>query len=154
MHHIHKINQDPTYARIGMLSKQAMVNRVENGGVASFAPNGYRNLPYTGGQVTLHPTESPLMHTAFQQAGDLQPLRVICRFLFDHGMQSRTGKPIGPSALRYMLTNPFYIGLVKVDGRYVKGTHEPLVSVELFKRVCQRFNVKFDSHMEAILDKK
>ncbi len=40
-----------------------------------------------------------------------------------------------PFAVKDMLNNPFYLGLVKYQGELIPGRHEPLVTEALFQRV-------------------
>lgn len=45
------------------------------------------------------------------------------------------GKPIARGALYRMLSNPFYVGAVRVQGQLFPGLHEPMVTVEKFMRI-------------------
>ena len=42
------------------------------------------------------------------------------------------------SSLQYLVTNPFYIGKIKVPDGYAEGQHPPLVSEDLFYQVQKR----------------
>lgn len=54
------------------------------------------------------------------------------------GLRSRSGKPLGASALHAILTNQFYTGQVRYEGNVYPGGHEPLVSPGCFARVQQQ----------------
>jgi len=45
------------------------------------------------------------------------------------------GRPIVPSGVHRILTNPFYAGLIVWNGETHPGAHEPVISLEEFKRV-------------------
>ena len=129
----------PDYARIGMLTKEAMARRVRGGGVAGIAPRGYRNLPGTGGRVDVHPTEARIIRAAFRMAAEGGSLRQVSSLLFQRGIATSTGRQVSPSAVQHMLTNPFYVGTVTLGASSFPGTHVPLVSAELFADVQRRF---------------
>lgn len=42
------------------------------------------------------------------------------------------------SSLQYLVTNPFYIGKIKVPDGYAEGQHPPLISEDLFHQVQKR----------------
>lgn len=48
-------------------------------------------------------------------------------------LRTRAGKRFSRSTLRYVLSNPFYAGVVKSGSLQVQGTHKPAVSGEQFK---------------------
>jgi len=50
------------------------------------------------------------------------------------GLVSRNGRPLGASALHAILTNPFYAGKLRYGGELLDGSHEPLVSRQVYER--------------------
>lgn len=50
---------------------------------------------------------------------------------------SRVGKPPVLASIKRLLMNPFYIGMFYFNGELYQGSHEPLISRELFERVQQ-----------------
>jgi site-specific DNA recombinase len=120
---------------IGSLTRQAMLRRVENGGVAGKAPLGYINIPGTGGRVEVVEGIASLVRRAFAMAADGSSIRTIARTLARCGVVNRNGKPLGPPTLWSMLTNPFYIGKVRMGEKLVNGQHTPLITEELFEQV-------------------
>jgi hypothetical protein len=64
----------------------------------------------------------------------------ICRKADKTGFYSpqkgkRGNKPLSVSALYNLFRNPFYAGLVKSNGQYIKGKHKPMVSQKQFDKV-------------------
>ena len=57
------------------------------------------------------------------------------RMSIDWGLTGHSGKPIALSKIPVLLANPFYIGLFRYKGEIHEGTHEPIVSTELFEAV-------------------
>ncbi len=50
----------------------------------------------------------------------------------------KCSQPIGKSTLHYMLTNQFYIGRIRANGKWQDGGHAPLIDEALFWRVQNR----------------
>jgi hypothetical protein len=127
---------------------KGMDTKAKRGGTPYRAPLGYLNRrEYDGtvrnSYVILDPERAPLIRWAFETyaLGDW-PIRKIVDALNAQGMRSRTtrkiaGKPLTISGVHHMLRNPYYMGVVAYRGVYHEGTHEPIVSVELWLRVQQ-----------------
>ncbi len=62
--------------------------------------------------------------------------KAIADLLFEQGLRSPRGKKIYKSAIHKLLSNPFYCGIMRSNGKDYQGNHEPLVSTELFAK-CQ-----------------
>lgn len=56
------------------------------------------------------------------------------------GLTTRKGKPLVKSAIHKLLTNPFYIGINRLNGKEYPGAQEPLISKELFYAVQDRLH--------------
>jgi site-specific DNA recombinase len=86
--------------------------------------------------VAVDETIAPLIVEAFQMAARRKSsLRKIIAELASKGLVGKGGRPIGVSSLQHLLTNPFYAGLIRHQGKLYRGTHQPLVSRTLFVRV-------------------
>lgn len=51
---------------------------------------------------------------------------------------SKISRPVNNKTIENILTNPFYIGKLKVDrksGQYIDGKHQPLIDISLFNKV-------------------
>ena len=51
------------------------------------------------------------------------------------GLVSREGKPLHPSSILRILTNPFYYGHFRYCGEVHVGTHKPMIAKKLFDKV-------------------
>ncbi len=58
------------------------------------------------------------------------------------GFVTRKGKPLAKSAVHRMLTNPFYIGINRFNGKDYPGAQEPLISKELFYAVQDKLHAR------------
>ncbi len=54
----------------------------------------------------------------------------------ENGLSGNLGKQISVSNVQHLLQNPFYFGLMRYRREIFEGTHEPLISKELFDK-CQ-----------------
>ena len=64
-------------------------------------------------------------------------LREISFLLKEKGATTRHEKPYSQSKVRWILSNPFYIGLFRYNGELYEGNHKPLIEKVLFDKVQQ-----------------
>ena len=135
---------------------KGLEQKVKTGGTVHRAPAGYRHVRRIDGgyevrTVELDPERAPLVKWAFEAyaTGDWT-LHRLHEELTVRGLTIRPGphtppRPLSRSGLHNLLTNPYYVGLVVYRGVYYPGTHEPLVSHQLFERV----RMVLDGHNHA-----
>jgi site-specific DNA recombinase len=128
-------------ANLGQEIRKGMDQKAAQGGWPVRAPFGYRNVrrdgPRRRGESALEPDpQAPLVTSAFERyaTGSLS-LATLTEQLAERGLRNRLGNPPGVSAIHRMLRNPVYAGVVRWRGVERDGTHQPLVSRELFGRV-------------------
>lgn len=119
------------------IARQAMMARVKAGECPGIAPLGYRNVFVNGRRtVAVDEMTAPFIAEAFRMAARRgSSLRKILAQLTPQGLAGKNGKPMAVSSLQAILTNPFYAGLVRLNGEAYRGSHQPLVSKCLFDRV-------------------
>lgn len=114
----------------GMLAKSAdgyLTGKARLGYVGAWTPRGT--------EPRLDPKTAPAVRRAFEMAAAGIPLRQVTAALSAAGLRGTRGGPLGLSTVQRVLSDPYYCGLVRDDaGRYLPGTHEPLVRPELFRR--------------------
>lgn len=127
--------------------KKGMGEKVKGGGTIGRAPIGYQNVRYNDEKgrevrtVTLDPERSPLVKMAFEEyATGKWTLVSMTEYLGAIGLTTRPtpkhpSKPLGQTTVESMLKNPYYTGVVKYGGVEYPGSHEPLISRELFETV-------------------
>ena len=121
--------------------------KVEVGGRPGPAALGYLNvrepLPQ-GGEVrtiAIDPERGPIITWAFEAyATGLYSLLDMVALLAALGLRTRgnrryTPRTLGLSAVYALLSNPFYAGKIRYNGKLYPGRHERLVSEELFEEV-------------------
>jgi site-specific DNA recombinase len=124
------------HRQLGRRASYALDEKARAGGCVGCAPTGYRNVKVgRESRVEVDPVLGPLVEEAFRLvARKRSSLQQVLDKLTPKGLVSRNGKPLGVSALGNIINNPFYLGLVRYKGRTYKGTHQALVSPNLFDR--------------------
>lgn len=120
-------------------AKTAMQQQAEAGILPGYAPLGYRNV--RRGKETLierDPETFGLIWILFHLVERGFSIRKAGAMVHAKGLRSRNGKPLGPSALYAILTNPFYIGKMRYKGELIEGLHEPVVDRATFKIVQRK----------------
>jgi site-specific DNA recombinase len=101
------------------------------------APRGYRDEG-GGKPKTIDPHTGPLVRHAFDlYASGAHTFDTLRREMFARGLRTRAGKPLSLHGVSAMLSNPFYVGAIRIarTGQIFEGTHEPLVAKVTFDRV-------------------
>jgi len=100
------------------------------------APLGYRNVrTVKTTYIELDKVASPFVREAFKLASRGISLTRVLAIITAKGLKTRTGRSLDPSALRKLLSNPVYSGVIRYGEALFPGTHPPLVSKDEFQRV-------------------
>lgn len=99
------------------------------------APIGYCNQG--GGKAkTIDPVLGPLVRETFDlYATGKYPMHKLRTMMTQRGLMNARGGKVSLEGISTILGNPFYTGLIRVRGQLFKGVHEPLISMEVFKKV-------------------
>lgn len=103
-------------------------------------PPGYKTVTEYGKKIHVPDTDVvPSMVHIFQLASlpDYN-VRRITEVLAELGVTSRKGRPYSKSYVHKVLTNPFYIGINRFNGKEYPGAQEPIISKELFYEVQEK----------------
>jgi site-specific DNA recombinase len=115
--------------------KRGQRQKLRRGEWPGWAPLGYLNHKDLR-KVVIDPVKGPLVRELFDlYATGHHNLPELQKLTFGSGLMSRKGKPLSKSELQRTLKRPFYYGLMKYTGEWHQGTHEPLVTKELFDKV-------------------
>lgn len=114
--------------------RKGLQEKLERGEWPGWAPPGYLN---SDKRIIPDPSCRELWCRAFETfaTGEYSLDRLRLELAAAGLVGPRHGRPIQKSVLHRVLTNPFYCGLMRYRGALVPGSHEPLISVELFERV-------------------
>ena len=99
------------------------------------APPGYINNPKTR-EIDIDCEKSKVVKKVFEMFSQgHKSFTKIIQFLHKFGVRGYTGKPIKIEQLKsVILTNPFYIGIMKYGGEMVEGKHKTFISKDLFQK--------------------
>lgn len=143
-------------ANLAAEALKGMTQKAKVGGTPGKAPTGYLNVrDHIDGRevrtVIVDPVRGPFIQMAFElyATGDWT-LRQLHRELSDRGLRSAASpktadKPLSLSKFAKILSNRYYLGVVRFKGVEYPGRHEALVTPELFERV----QVVLDTHTNA-----
>ncbi len=112
--------------------KKGIYGRLKQGYYPFKAPPGY--LDNGKGQLkTIDPLQGPLVRETFEKyASGAFGLHALRAHMTARGLRNTTGRPFNVSGLAVTLANPFYYGLMVVQGQSFVGKHPPLISKSLF----------------------
>lgn len=115
--------------------KRGNRQKLRNGVWPSKAPYGYINNPKTRG-IDVDLELSKVVRKAFQlfAEGNIS-FTGISQFIFKFGIKRNGDKSIKVGQVKNMLSNRFYLGILKYAGEYYQGTHKTFISKKLFDEV-------------------
>jgi DNA invertase Pin-like site-specific DNA recombinase len=124
---------------LGEEARKGMTEKAAQGIWPTKAPLGYRNVASPDGKkiVVPDPETCSVIPKVFEwyATGTVALKEVALKAQAAGLTYRRTGAPVPVSAIHTMLRNPMYMGEFEWQGRRCQGTHEPLVSRELWERV-------------------
>jgi site-specific DNA recombinase len=120
-------------------TRKGMTEKAEQGIWPSYAPFGYRNVVGENGKKNIEPDPdlAPVVRQMFEWYATSQySVREITRIARSEGLAFRkTGNPVPQSSVHKMLRNRIYMGEFVWDDKTYQGSHEPIVSRELWEKV-------------------
>ncbi len=133
--------------------KKGMHQKAKSGGCPGRAPIGYRNTREaiegkSIARVVVDEKTAALVQFAFRlYATGNYSLTELRDILERRGLRAlpwgnRPSKPISRSQVAHMLSNKFYIGIVKFKDIEYQGLHEPIIDKNLFYRVQETFKAR------------
>ena len=115
--------------------KRGLRQKIRNGVWPSRAPLGYLNNPKTR-LIDIDSEKAHLIRKIFEfYASERYTLREVAQKCNNLGLTRSNGKPITINQSRFLLSNVFYIGLMRYTKEIHEGTHKPLISKKLFDKV-------------------
>ena len=130
---------------LGEEVRRGMNEKVQRGEAVTIPSFGY---DIENGQYIPNPETAPVVRNIFADFLDGKGLVTIARELNENGYRTRRGNRFENRTVRYMLKNPVYIGKIRwtptgkanhrkdcKDTLIIDGTHEPIISREIFDKV-------------------
>ena len=129
----------------GINVKRGLRTRVEMGLWPGMAPLGYLNqkLMDKKCRIVVDPQRAPVVKQMFEKVAYEQwSGRKVYNWLrFDLNFHTRGNRPLTLSGVYRMLQMPIYYGpfeYPRSSGQWYQGTHEPLITEELFRKVQEQ----------------
>ena len=115
--------------------KRGNRQKLRRGEWPSKAPYGYVNNRQIR-TIDVDPEVSKIVKKAFVLfAEGGRSFTEIAKFMGKYGIKRGNGKLIHVNQVRNMLTNKFYIGILKYAGEYYEASHKCFISKQLFDQV-------------------
>ena len=129
------------------LREEAMkgwAEKLAQGWLPSVPPPGYKTITFNGKRIHVpDPETSTLVKRAFKLYLDPNhSFSTITKEMELMGLRSRKGRPFVKSHIQKCLTNPFYIGINRFDGKDYPGAQETFISKQLFDQVQDKIHSK------------
>lgn len=130
----------------GINVKRGLKNKCELGVRPGVAPLGYlneRSPDRNKGKIIIDPQRAPVIKEMFLLVQNRHYSGRKLKHWLDKEMDftTRSGKRITLSMVYKVLKNPFYYGEFEYGGTMYSGTHEPLISKQLFDEVQKQLEV-------------
>jgi site-specific DNA recombinase len=116
------------------LSKGRCEKKAQGGYIGGWIPYGYRRKD---GALIVVPEEAAVIKRIFQLKAEGDSDKRIAARLIEDGVKSARGKGWNTSSVWGVLKNRFYTGRVELEGKWITGQHEAIVSDTLFRK-CNR----------------
>lgn len=130
---------------IDNLREEAMkgwAEKLSQGWLPSVPPPGYKTITENGKRIHVpDPETSKYMAKAFKFY--LKPgesIESTARYMAELGVVTRQGRPYAKSHLHRIMSNPFYIGINRFNGKDYPGVQELFISKATFKRVQEKLH--------------
>ena len=132
---VHLLMSISEYERVNIADRcwNGKVERFNSGnrsqGVIAIGYNKENN------NLVVNQNESKIVNTIFQSYNKLKSLSKVQSHLKRLNIRTKRNLLFTRKSIYNILTNKFYIGLVHLRGEYKNGTHQPIISKNLFTRV-------------------
>lgn len=95
------------------------------------APYGYR---WQGNDIVIDFNNNLIVEDIFKNYIELKSLQKLKEYCDQKGYKTSNGKNFSKQALKNIIENDFYIGIVTYAGKKVEGEHERIITDDLFTK--------------------
>ena len=128
--------------------KRGIRQKLRNGIWPQWAPLGYLNDRQTR-TIVIDQEKAPLIRKAFElySTGNYSLAR-LHESVNSCGLTGRKGRSLSIGDYHFLLKNPIYYGLIRYDGEFYEGIHEPIITKKLFDKVQRILEQRSKSHIK------
>lgn len=130
--------------------KKGQKEKLSQGWLPTKPPIGYKTIGEKGHKIhVIDEEKAPLMRKLFEfyATGNYSLLK-ITKMASEIGLRNYNNRRIPKSRMHTLFTDPFYIKQIRYQGAIHPGSHEPLISEELFKKVQKVMKAKSVPHYQ------
>ncbi len=119
--------------------KKGQKEKIAQGWLPTKPPLGYKTIGEQGHKIhIIDEQKAPLVKKMFLlYATGEHSLKKLVEIMYQEGLRTRGGSQLVKSRLADLLSDPFYHGKNRWNGKISTGKHEPLITKEIFDRVQQ-----------------
>jgi len=130
--------------------KKGMKEKLAQGWLPTKPPLGYKTIGEKGHKVHVVDEEkAPLIKKMFEfYATREYSLARLVGVMYQEGLRTRSGVKVVKSRMADLLGDPFYAGTIRYNNTLHSGSHEPLVSRELFEGVQRALRGKTSPRLQ------
>lgn len=116
--------------------KKGQVEKLTQGWIPQKPPLGYKTIGGKGHKIhVIDEAMAKYIKKMFElYATGNYSLSWVEKELFEMGMRTRGGKKLAIGRIHRLLQNPFYYGKIEWMGKFYPGSHEPLISKDMFDK--------------------
>ena len=124
-------------------TKRGLREKVRRGECPGPAPIGYHN-DYRTKKIIVDRERAPYIKQAFEMyAKGNVTYDHVREFLGENGIRTKNGKLLVRWQISHIFSNPIYYGHFRYAGEVHEGTHEPIISKDLFDAVHSVMNSRW-----------
>ncbi len=117
--------------------KKGQKEKVAQGWLPTRPPMGYKTIGEKGHKIhVVNHDEAPIIKKAFDlySTGDYSLQKALNK-MTELGLRTRSGNKMAKSRFAALLSNPFFMGKVRWNNIIYEGSHESLISKEVYEAV-------------------
>ncbi len=118
--------------------KKGQKEKLAQGWLPTKPPIGYKTVGEKGHKIhVIDQATAPFVKRMFELYGSGNySMNAVIETLYKEGFRTRSGRKMVKSVIESILNNPFYYGAMEWnDEVFPNGSHEPLITKELFEKV-------------------
>lgn len=117
--------------------KKGQAEKLAEGWLPCRPKPGYKTVGEQGHKIHVpHEVYAPIMrkHLELYATGEYS-VEKLANMMFEAGLRTSTGGKIHKSRVHQLLKDPYYIGKNVWGGKIYQGSHEPLITQEVFDKI-------------------
>ncbi|NLB35032.1 MAG: recombinase family protein, partial [Elusimicrobia bacterium] len=141
---------------LGEEVKKGQKEKIAQGGFPTKPPIGYKTIGEKGHKIHIIDEKmAPLAKKMFElySTGNYS-LNALVDTMHKEGLRNSNGNKVGKSSMHKLLSNVFYYGKFRWNDEVYNGSHEPLITKDLFDRVQEKLvrkisNPRYRKHLSV-----